>query len=218
MSDEPEPPIVVIKVGGSLIDWPPLPGRLALYLASRAAIRPVLIAGGGAMVDVLRRLDGLHGLGESRSHAIALRVLDVTADLLASLMPGSIVATTLEELPALWTSRLIPILAPRGVLLDDDRLFPRDALPHRWSTTSDSIAARVAVILGASELILLKSTPPPSSPFNLNTLAALGLTDAEFPTAARRLAVVRLECLRSPDPIVPDEPVMLGLTMPRPVC
>ena len=190
------PPIAVIKVGGSLLDWPPLPDRLASYLSSRPDIRPVLIVGGGAMADVLRGLDRTHGLGESRSHDLALRVLDVSAALLASLLPRSQFATTLRELPSIWSTSLIPILAPRLVLLDDDRASPEDALPHTWSTTTDSIAARIAGLLGASDLTLLKSTPPPPTLPDFTTLASLGLTDPEFAGVAGRLSTVRLICLR----------------------
>ena len=49
------PTLAVLKVGGSLFDWPELPLRLAAYLGSRRALdpfeRPVLIAGGGPAVD-----------------------------------------------------------------------------------------------------------------------------------------------------------------------
>ena len=73
----PTPPVVVIKVGGSFLDWPPLPDRLGAYLASRPDIRPVLVVGGGRLADHLRDLDRLHSLGEPRSHALALRVVEV---------------------------------------------------------------------------------------------------------------------------------------------
>jgi hypothetical protein len=44
----------------------------------------------------------------------------------------------------------------------DQGTNPHTALPHSWSVTSDSIAARVAVASAADQLILLKSvTIPP---------------------------------------------------------
>jgi aspartokinase-like uncharacterized kinase len=79
-----------------------------------------------------------------------------------------------------------------------DTYFTNDAkLPHTWETTSDSIAARVAVCLGADELVLLKSVTPKSGE-NLETLAKLGLVDKFFPHAANMLCNVRIVNLRRP--------------------
>jgi hypothetical protein len=52
--------------------------------------------------------------------------------------------------------------------------------------TSDSIAARVAVVAGAHELVLLKSCPSiPDRPWE--SLADEGIVDAWFPNVARGL-------------------------------
>lgn len=188
-------PIAVFKVGGSLLDWPPLPDRISAILASRREVVPVLIVGGGRFVDVLRDLDRIHSLGASRSHALALRLLDATAHLLAAILPGSRVATRLDELPDAWRSGVVPILAPRRVLDDDDRDRPGEALPHAWSVTSDAIAARVAVLLQAVELTLFKSASTPPG-IGLDEAARLGLVDPRLPSVARPIATVRLACFR----------------------
>jgi aspartokinase-like uncharacterized kinase len=191
----PDSPLVVIKVGGSLLDWSGLPSRLADLLAARGDVRTVLIAGGGKLADVLRDLDTVHSLGERRSHALAVRVLDTTAHILSAILPGTRVVTSLDELTPTWRTGVRPILAPRLVLDEDERRHPLSALPHTWSTTSDSISARIARILGASELVVLKSvTPPPD--MSLSGAAALGLIDAEFPSIARDLPLVSCINLR----------------------
>ena len=188
---------VVVKLGGSLLDWPPLPARLNQFLAAQRGISPVLVVGGGRFADVLRDLDRLHDLGETRSHALALRVLDTTAHLAAALLPGSVVITEVDEIPRIWDVGKLPILAPRGFLDRDDRLAP-DPLPHAWTTTTDSIAARLARHLRA-DLILLKSVPlPPEAP-DWPTLARLGLVDPEFPRAVAGLAKVSVVCLKDQD-------------------
>ena len=65
-SSRPEAmPITVIKIGGSLLGWPDLPMCLSDLLQSRVNERHVLIVGGGAVVDEIRRLDQPHGLGDS---------------------------------------------------------------------------------------------------------------------------------------------------------
>ena len=61
------------------------------------------------------------------------------------------------------------------------------ALPHSWRVTSDSIAARAAVVFRAERLILLKSTDvPPGTPWG--EAAARGWVDAHFPRVAATLA------------------------------
>jgi aspartokinase-like uncharacterized kinase len=186
---------VVIKVGGSLLDWPGLPARLAEVLAGQT--RPVvLIVGGGRAADWVRDLDRWHGLGEEPAHALALHALDLTAHLLAALVPGLEVVPGIDVLGAVWRSDRLPILAPRTFLEEEDRLAP-DPLPRSWAVTSDSIAARVAVRLDAEELLLLKSAPLPPGTGRAEA-ARLGLVDPTFPAVARGLGCVLYLNLRHP--------------------
>ena len=187
--------LVVVKVGGSLLDWPGLPTRLGELLARSGDDRPVLIVGGGRFVDGVRDLDQIHQIGEARSHSLALHALDFTARVLAALMPTLVVIDGPERLAEVWERKEVPILAPRRFLDADDRL--PDPLPHAWTTTSDSIAARVAVRLGASELILLKSAPLPSG-CSREEAARLGLVDPEFARASEELPAVSYVNLRDP--------------------
>lgn len=194
-------PIVVIKVGGSLFTDPTLRSRLSAYLVGFVGRRPVLIAGGGVMVDAIRDLDRIHDLGERRCHALALRVLDATADFLASLVPHSLVVDSLSDLPSLWSSGLIPIARPRSILDHDDRAAPDQApLPHTWAVTSDSIAARIALLLSADGLLLLKSVPPPRGPL------APPYVDAYFSRVANRLVSVEALGFRLEDSVEKSGP------------
>ncbi len=186
---------VVVKVGGSLLTWPGLRDGLAAYWQARRARRLVVIVGGGGAADLVRDLDRIHGLGEERSHHLALRALDLTARLLAGLMPGLEVVERPDDLASVWDAGRIPILSPRRFLEDDaDR---PDPLPHTWDATTDSIAARVADHLGAAELALLKSAPlPPGT--DRASAARLGLVDPLFPVVARGLGCVTYRNLRDP--------------------
>src|SRR5690606_28099411 len=112
-----------------------------------------------------------------------------------------------EDLAPAWRRRETPVFAPRRFLDAEDRAAA-DPLPHRWDVTSDSIAARLAVRLGAVRLVLLKSTAAPPG-LDRPGAAALGLVDPPFPhrwavpsdsIAARlavRLGAVRLVLLKS---------------------
>jgi aspartokinase-like uncharacterized kinase len=192
------PTLAVFKVGGSLFDWPELPHRLTAFLDARRAILPgertVLIAGGGPAADLVRALDRIHGLGDLSAHQLALHALDLTAILLAALVPGSIVVDRIELLPDAWNARSIPILAPRHTLSEIDRR-ERDPLEASWDVTSDAIAARIAGHLEAQCLVLLKSAPLPPAATRRDA-ARLGLVDPMLPAVARSLARVEYLNLR----------------------
>ena len=119
------------------------------------------------------------------AHHLALRSLDLTAHVLAALVPGLVVVDELAALARVWNEGSTPVLAPRRFLEESDPASP-DPLPPSWDVTSDAIAARVAVHLGAAELLLLKSTPLPTGT-DRRAAARLGLVDPCFPDAARRL-------------------------------
>ena len=163
-----------------------------------AALDRDLLDGVGHVLDgdpeeALRDLDRTQAIGEARSHALALRVLDFTAHALAAIVPGLVVVDDLNALPRAWETGRSPILAPRRFLdLDDGS---PDPLPHAWTTTTDAIAARLAVRLGARELVLLKSAPIPPG-LDLEAASRLGLVDPEFPRAASGLPMVRYRNLR----------------------
>lgn len=188
---------VVVKVGGSLFDWPGFSEKLASYLDRRRGDRLVLVVGGGRFADALRHYDSALALGEPASHALALRVLDVTARLVVAIVPGLEVVEDLEAIPDAWSRGKVPVLAPRRFLDGDDR--SPDPLPHAWTTTTDSIAARLTVRLGAGELVLLKSTPLPRL-CDRSDAARLGLVDAEFPRTSAEIPLVIFQDLRGSEP------------------
>jgi aspartokinase-like uncharacterized kinase len=180
-------PPVVLKVGGSLFEWPDLPTGLSSYLEQRqgGGDRLVLLAGGGRAADLVRELDRTFGLGDLPAHRLALRSLDLTAQVLAELIPGLDVVEDLPALADVWERGRIPVFAPRRWLDEVDALSA-DALPPSWDVTSDAIAARVASVLGAAELVLLKSAPLPPG-CSRREAARLGLVDPVFPDVSRSL-------------------------------
>lgn len=186
---------VVIKLGGSLLDHPGLPAWLARYLAVHASRGPVLVVGGGAPADFIRTIDRVHGIGDEAAHHLALRAMDFTAHVVASLVAGTQVVESVADFPDAWSSGRTPILAPRR-FLDEDATAP-DRLAHTWDVTSDSIAARVAARIGAAELVLLKSAAlPPGA--GRRSAVRLGLVDPAFPDASRCLPRVLVVNVRDP--------------------
>jgi 5-(aminomethyl)-3-furanmethanol phosphate kinase len=193
---------VVVKVGGSLLGWPEFPSRLRLYLDRSRHERQVLIVGGGRAADLIRELDALHNLGESRSHALALRALDLTAHLVAALVPGLSVIERPDELDDVWRRGRVPLLAPRWFMEMIDR-NSSEPLLESWEITTDSIAARVALHLSAEELRMLKSRGAGGLKRKSRAEAALaGLVDPGFPRASASCPRVAIVNLRADPPTI----------------
>jgi aspartokinase-like uncharacterized kinase len=140
----------VVKVGGSLLSGDPLP--LLRALEELSAEKPILVVpGGGPFADAVRIATRLHDPGSSAAHWMAILGMNQHAHLLSGLLASSEVVEGREGIARALGEGRVPILAPFSWLKAED------TLPHGWHVTSDSIAAWVAVRLGASCLVLLKS-------------------------------------------------------------
>jgi aspartokinase-like uncharacterized kinase len=170
-------PLVVVKVGGSLFDLPDLAERLQRWLAPLPAT--LLVPGGGALASAIRQLDRVHHLGEEASHWLALQAMTVNAQFLARLLPGASIVSALGEI-----SHGCQILEPYTFFRQDEE--HADHLPHLWQVTSDSLAVRAAALVGAEELVLLKSVAwEVDRPWDEAVRARI--VDAYFPEALRCL-------------------------------
>jgi aspartokinase-like uncharacterized kinase len=115
------------------------------------------------------------------------------------MLPDVRFVTTLHEVHRTVSSRqpTCVVFDPRAFLYKDEPHLPGQRLPHNWSVTSDSIAARLAESLPSDELVLLKSLEPPAR--ELSDLAAVGFVDLHFPVAAAAAVPCRFVNLRRPD-------------------
>jgi aspartokinase-like uncharacterized kinase len=154
-------PRTVVKVGGSLLGWPELRPRLRRWLSTLDANEIILVPGGGTTADVIRDFDRAHGLGEENAHWFALRSLSLNAHVLAALLPSGEVVDDLTACSRCWIDGRMPVLDAHAFAVADEGR--PGCLPHVWDATSDSVAARVAVVAGAGSLILLKSVRIPDS-------------------------------------------------------
>jgi len=164
--------VIVVKVGGSLFDHPRLGPGLREYLDSLAPAEVLLVPGGGEVAEAVRKLDRVHGLGEEVSHGLALWALGVSSEFLYhSVACGS---------------RVSVLNCYEFAREDESR---PGKLPHSWDVTSDSIAARAAVVLEAERLVLLKSVDiPPGTPWA--AAAERGWVDHHFPQVVAGAAFV----------------------------
>ncbi len=192
----------VIKLGGSLLDFESLVPALRTWLAAQVPMLSVMIVGGGRLADAIRAAFATHALDEEAAHWLCIRLLGVTAELAARLLPEAVLVKQFDDLLVPQDGASLAVFEPEQFLREEESLLERfctrgiGPLPHCWDVTSDSIAARLAVLLRADELVLLKS----GMPADLTTLqeaADAGYVDRHFPAAAAGLTRVRCVNLRS---------------------
>lgn len=175
---DPKPGPIVVKVGGSLYDWPELGPRLLRMLEELKgpSNQPIIVVpGGGHFASAVRRLDRVHALDEKTSHWLAMQSLSIAARFLVAVL-GTMATVVAGESP-LKTNR-IPVIDMFAVARS--RPDPFAGMPRSWSVTSDSLAARFATLIEARELILLKSTELPAG-ITWQQAAQLGFVDPYFP-------------------------------------
>jgi len=156
---------LIVKIGGSLFDWPGLGSKLARWLEAQHTSDLRIVPGGGPFAEIIRHSDAIHRLGDESAHWLAIRAMALAGEFLGRLCPA------IRE----------HLIDPVTFCRDDERR--PGALPHTWDVTSDSIAARVAEVLGG-DVILLKSAEPP--PGDVAAWAAAGYGDRYFPTIVNR--------------------------------
>lgn len=200
------PRLRVIKVGGSLLDWNDLSPALNGWLARQPPAKHVLLAGGGELAEALRKLDAVHGLDGVRAHWLCIRALSVTARVLATILEDAPLHDSLDQVRAWATSIAGPALCVfdcEPLLTGDEPRLGGTVLPRGWQVTSDSISARLAELLYADELVLLKSTLPveldgsDGPNVTASQAARQKFVDAHFPQAILSIPQVRWVNLRA---------------------
>jgi aspartokinase-like uncharacterized kinase len=181
-------PLLVCKVGGSLFDLPELPEVIQKVLEQRGETAPLLVAGGGAAADVVREWDQVHHLGENTAHELALEAMDLTASLLARFVAAARLVRS-EQQVRMAVADGAPAILCSGCFLKAAEAAGHTPLERSWRVTSDSIAAWTAGVLAASELVLVKSVPPPRG-MTLVAAARAGLVDQCFPAVAANLPAI----------------------------
>jgi len=135
---------------------------------------PLVVVGGGRIVDGLRAIDAASPRPPGLMHDLAIDAMGLSGRLVADAL-GLPIVTQADEWGVLdlgtWLRRAAPAVC----------------LPVGWQVTSDSLAAVVAGRT-AARLLLAKSVPPPAR--GLESLADAGWVDSYFPTAASGLAAI----------------------------
>jgi aspartokinase-like uncharacterized kinase len=190
--------IRIVKVGGSLFEFPDLPSVLTRWIATQSPAHHVLIAGGGRMAEQIREIDRARKLNAEAVHWACIGLLTASARLLAAILPESRLVERINVLQQLVArpGNEVLVFAVEEFLRNQKNASAGFDLPAGWEVTSDSIAASLAVTLQASELVLLKSTDLPAR-LTRGSAADAGLVDAYFPIASQCLPAIRWVNLRN---------------------
>ncbi|MEM9186630.1 MAG: hypothetical protein AAGB00_09070 [Planctomycetota bacterium] len=188
----------VVKIGGSLLARPGAAEALAGWLLrdrSRGApAHQVLIVGGGEPVQWLRRLDYQQPLGDAAAHAAAVVMMDANSRAVAGWWPEAAWTDDWKQLTTTGRAAAFTLFAPGRWLREIEPSLPGARLPIGWHVTSDSIAARIAALLGG-RLTLLKSRPfARATDGDWQGLVDEGGVDGFFPQIVTEVAEARIAC------------------------
>lgn len=205
------PEVEVVRLGGSLLlpDDPSasnsaaLRNRLSRWTQGRNSFR-VWIVGTGAWGDELRRVQTPLGLSDEACHWAAIGLMSVAGEMATHLIEASETVRSFDDLCREIGQRTRPrdiVFDAAQFLQEVEPTLPGRTLPHDWSVTSDSIAARVACAIGADALALLKACPAPQRR-DLHAWSERGLVDGFFPHTALPRTELRWVDLSGEEPAV----------------
>jgi 5-(aminomethyl)-3-furanmethanol phosphate kinase len=173
----------VVKLGGSLLGSPHLPGWLDALAASRGAA--IVVAGGGPFADTVREAQRRRPFSDSVAHRMAILAMEQYALMLVALDPALRPAASRAEIAALRRAGRTPVWLPSRMT------FGAENLPESWDLTSDSLAVWLADALCIHRVLLVKSATLPAGEVPAAELAKAGIVDPLLPEFLRR---TRVEC------------------------
>lgn len=185
----------VVKVGGSLLIRSDLKQALTTWLDSQSKAETLVVVGGGELIDAIRHLDRTHPGNPIETHWLCVDLLEATCRLCASWFDWKCVHTS-ETLQARIRDGFgveVPCLISVSAFYD--RSNAPKAIPQDWRTTTDTIAALLARIAAADELVLLKSCPTDPSA-SVQELADQGIVDEALPLIESTVPSIRVTTLR----------------------
>lgn len=161
----------IIKLGGSLLQNASLTACLERIASSETST--VVVAGGGAFADQVRIAQQHWQFNDVAAHHMAILAMQQMALLINALQPDWVLLTALNDLRQWRDTNKIALWFPDILLLN------QHAIPATWEVTSDSLAAWLAGILGATDLVVVKAAQF-STTVSTAELVAQGVLDHAF--------------------------------------
>ena len=163
----------IVKIGGSLAGDPTLERWLSM-LCAQGGGRVTIVPGGGRFAGHVRAAQRELGFDDLAAHNMAVLAMAQFAMLMRSMCPELVPADSIAATEAVAAGGRVALWLPFEALRSH-----ADALTS-WDVTSDSLAAWLAVRVGATRLVLVKSCalPREASP---PAWADAGIVDRAFP-------------------------------------
>lgn len=181
MKRRPSRPLWIVKLGGSLADWPDL-RRWVRLLGEARAVDLVVVPGGGPFADQVRAAQARWRFDAAAAHRMAILAMEQYGTMLAGLSRGRMIcAATPNAIRKALRAGATPVWSPGAMCFADAR--GKRQIAESWDMTSDSLAAWLAGRLRADHLVLVKSAPPPRGA-DAKALVRCGLIDRAFPRYA----------------------------------
>jgi aspartokinase-like uncharacterized kinase len=171
-------PLVVVKVGGSLLGSPRLDTVLGCIVGTRRS-RLVVVPGGGPFADAVRAAQSRAAFDDGLAHRLALDAMSHMGEVLATRHPALVPSADLDAFPDLHGRGLVPVWSPAAL-----RAGHPD-IAESWAVTSDSLALWLAMRIDADRLVLIKSVDTQAE-IDHQALTDAGIVDAAFSGFAAR--------------------------------
>ncbi|UCE09950.1 MAG: hypothetical protein JSW61_13410 [Candidatus Thorarchaeota archaeon] len=147
--------IIVIKIGGSLLDDPfnvkvRALARAVSNLGRTGDHTCVLVPGGGPFADIVRNTQAKLDLADETAHWMAVLSQNQYGLILSELLPEANIVESMNQINELQWPGV-------HILLPYDLVRQTDELPHCWDVTGDSIALWIGILTNADYVVLLKS-------------------------------------------------------------
>jgi len=165
--------MIVVKLGGSLAETDTLINCLNSVEHNFRHGKVVIVPGGGAFADQVRWAQQHWQFDDKTAHRMAILAMQQMALLFKGLKSHFAIAGSLTEIQQQLNQQKIVIWSPDIIELDNA------GIQATWDITSDSLAAWLAGILSARQLILVKSAVIDVN-LSLQELAEQNIVDNAF--------------------------------------
>ena len=165
--------MIVVKLGGSLAESDALIKCLNSVEQNYQRGEIVIVPGGGAFADQVRLAQQHWQFDDHTAHKMAILAMQQMALLFKGLKSHFAIAGALTDIHKQLNRQKIVIWSPDIIELDNA------CIQATWDITSDCLAAWLAEILSARELVLVKSAVIDAN-LSLQELAEQNIVDSAF--------------------------------------